>query len=103
MDYSEFYDTHPYVEDGDLAVLEAEKALTRIRVNPTRSRKNNRDWLNLRKYFAWKFWEVVRDTFQVTTQYTTEETRMPLRQRFRSRFPALSVCNRHYLCKCYSS
>jgi hypothetical protein len=69
IDYDEFYSVHPYVGDGDIAGAEAEDLLLQVFVNPTRSRRKNRDWPNLRKYFAWKPWEVIRDTFQVTTQY----------------------------------
>ena len=65
--------------------------LLQVFVNPTRSCRKNRDWPKLRKYFAWKPWEVIRDTFQVTTQYAVRESRLPLRRHFRSRFPALNV------------
>jgi hypothetical protein len=34
MDYSEFYDVHPYVGDGNIATLKAETGLTNVSVNP---------------------------------------------------------------------
>jgi hypothetical protein len=49
MDYDEFYSVHPYVGDGDIAGAEAEVLLLQVYVNPTRSRRKNRDWPNLRK------------------------------------------------------
>jgi hypothetical protein len=44
MDYNKFNDVHPYVGDGHVAALEAEKALSHLLVNPTRSRKKSREW-----------------------------------------------------------
>jgi hypothetical protein len=78
VDYNEFYNAHPCVGDGDIAGVEAEDLLMQVFVNPTQSRRKNRDWPKLRKYFAWKPWEVIRDSFQVIRQYAVQETCMSL-------------------------
>jgi hypothetical protein len=86
MDYDEFYDVNLYVGDGDVAALEAAKALTHVFVNPTQSCRKNRKWPSVQKDFARKQWEVIRNKCQVTTQYAAQETSLPLCRHFRSCF-----------------
>jgi hypothetical protein len=85
-----FYSLHPYFGDGNIASAESEDLLMQVYYNPTRSRRKNR-WPNVLKYFAWKPWEVIRETFQVTKQYAVQETRLPVCRHFQTCFPALNA------------
>ena len=62
-----------------------------MQVNANEVKRKPHDYAALRPFFAWKPWEVVRNTFKATTQYAKFHVRLPMRRHFKSRFPALNV------------
>ena len=62
--------------------------------------KEEPDWTWMRECLAWKPLEVVKKTFEHTTQLAKNVLRLPMRQHFKSRFPGL---NRRRLNETYST
>ena len=53
------------------------------------------DYSALRPFFGWASNEVIKRTFQATTQYARNVYHLPFRKHYKSRFPALNVSRRN--------
>ena len=101
LDDSEFYETREgwIVSEDDLAQppLWKSEDFTRmvndvkIVTKPKKTRRKKRDLESCRRFFAWKPTDVIRRTFECTTQFARNVIRLPMRKHLRSRFPGLNV------------
>ena len=61
-------------------------------INARKSKKLiERDWTTLRRRLGWLPIEIIKKTFEVTTQLAKVDIRLPLRRHFKSRFPQANV------------
>ncbi len=63
----------------------------RARVNATSTNFVGLDWETMRKRLAYLPMEIIKKTFEVTTQLAKMDVRLPLRRHFKSRFPQANV------------
>ena len=87
QDLIEFYDERDGVLIGDGE--EVDKILSIVTVD-SRSKKAEM-FESLRPFLGWKPSNIIKKTFESTTQYGTYNVRLPLRRHFKSRYPALCV------------
>lgn len=60
-------------------------------INPTKSRKVDHDWESIRKKLAWLPTNIIKKTFEITTQLAKMDIRLPLRRHYKSRYPQAQV------------
>ena len=58
---------------------------------PVKTDPQEPNWDHIQKCFGWKPLDVVKNTYDHTTQYATSHLRLPMREHYKSRFPALNV------------
>ena len=66
-----------------------------LMVNKMSSNQKEPNWDKIQPCFGWKPIEVIKATYQNTTQLATNNARLPLREHYKSRFPALNTQRIH--------
>ena len=64
-------------------------------INANKSTIADQDWITMRKRLGWLPTEIIKKTFEVTTQLAKVDIRLPLRRHFKSRFPQANVNRLH--------
>ena len=60
-------------------------------IQASRTRIADHDWETMRRRFAWLPLDIIKKTFEVTTQLAKVDVRLPLRRHYKSRFPQANV------------
>jgi hypothetical protein len=84
-------------EEGVTEIIEQREIMsnkTSLGIFPHDVKARPPDFLSLRPMFAWATEEVIKRTFDVTTQWARSTEHYPFRKHFKSRFPALNVHRR---------
>ena len=82
------------LHEHDVIDKEADKEITYEAANPKTLLKE-KDYEALREYFGWLPTDVIKKTFEITTQYARIPMSTVLKKHYRSPFPALNVHRRN--------
>ena len=61
-----------------------------VTLNPSTTNPQEPDWEHIKKCLGWKPMEILKNTYEHTTQYATNYVRIPMREHFKSRFPSFA-------------
>ena len=90
-----FYDAHEHEIDGD-----ADEANSVPTIIPRVTTKREPDYASLRPLFGWLSPDIIKKTFENTTQYARIPTGTLLKKTFKSPNPALNVARRNEAVAC---
>jgi hypothetical protein len=91
-----FYDAHEHEIDGD----DDDTTTAAPIIIPKFTHKRNPDYASLRPLFGWLSPDIIKKTFENTTQYARIPTGTLLKRTFKSPNPALNVAQRHEAVVC---